>query len=76
MINNSLDTYLFQVFEYNYNIVQSSPVRRDGEVDGLVDKPEQKTGSAEVNYEIIDYWLNDWFFDCLIDWLIDLSIIF
>ena len=27
----------------------------DGEVNGLVDKPEQKRGSAEINYEIIDY---------------------
>jgi len=75
LINNSLHTYLFQVIEYNYNIVQSSPVGEvcehegegdirkhegegvvhDGEVNGLVDKPEQKRGSAEINYEIIDY---------------------
>jgi len=63
------------VIEYNYDIVQSSPVgevcehegegdtskhEREGvvhdvEVNGLVDRPEQKRGSAEINYEIIDY---------------------
>jgi len=27
----------------------------DGELNGLVDRPEQKRGSSEINYEIIDY---------------------
>ena len=30
-------------------------VVHDVEVNGLVDRPEQKRGSAEINYEIIDY---------------------
>jgi len=30
-------------------------VVHDVEVNGLVDRPEQKIGSAEINYDIIDY---------------------